>query len=313
MGTKIDYLRFSVIDKCNLNCLYCTPMKKNKFLAIDEILKNEEIVKIIKIFVKLGIKNLRLTGGEPLVKKDIVNLVAMIKSIDGLENLSITTNGVYLKNFIYQLKQAGLDRINISLDSLKKDRFKYITGFDYLNEIWTGIEKSLESGLYPIKLNVILMKGINDDEIIDFVHLSIKHHLIVRFIEFFPANDRVNNNYLIKNEEVKKRIIEYFGSIQKNLKVQGKGPAEYYNVSTGIIGFISSVSRNFCNECNRIRIDYTGKLFLCLFSKSVCNLKLLLQNNDNDILDKINKLLMIKSQKKEEKFCCSIEMSNIGG
>lgn len=318
---KIDYLRLSVTDRCNLNCLYCTPREKDRFLSPSEILQNEEMVRLVDAFVKSGIKSLRLTGGEPLTRQDIIGLVGTLKSIKGLQDLAITTNGVYLKNLAHQLKQAGLDRINISLDTLKKSRFKYITGVDCFDEVWAGVEESIEAGFNPIKLNVILMKGINEDEIIDFVHLAINRHLIVRFIEFFPVNEKLNklSNCLVKNIEVKERIIEHFGPIQSVSEIEGNGPAEYYTLkdSKAVVGFISSVSKDFCSECNRIRVDCAGRVSPCLFSGHIRNLKPLLQNKGNEtaLLKEISDILMIKSRfkKKEVGSCCAIEMSSIGG
>jgi cyclic pyranopterin phosphate synthase len=296
-------------------------MEKDRFLSSSEILQNEEMVRLVSAFVKLGIKSLRLTGGEPLTRQDIIDLVGTLKSINGLQDLAITTNGVYLKNLAHQLKQASLDRINISLDTLKKSRFKYITGADCFDEVWAGVEESIGAGFNPIKLNVILMKGINEDEIIDFVRLAINRHLIVRFIEFFPANRRLNklSNCLVENTEVKERVIEYFGPIQKVSGIQGNGPAEYYAIkdSKAVIGFISNVSRDFCSECNRIRVDCAGRVSPCLFSGHICDLRPLLRNkgNETELLKKISDILMIKPRfrKKEVESCCAIEMSSIGG
>ena len=242
MERKIDYLRFSITDRCNLNCLYCTPLERDRILAREEVLRYEEIVILARAFVKAGIKNLRLTGGEPLGRKNIVDLISMLKMIDGLEEITVTTNGVYLENLADKLKKAGLDRINISINTLKKERFKSIAGSDYFNKVWAGIEKAIEVGLFPLKLNVIIMKGINDDEIIDFVRLAIDRQLIVRFIEFFPANKRFDRlaGYLVKDECVKKEIIKQFGPMEKVYQIKGNGPSEYYNIndSKGIIGFI---------------------------------------------------------------------------
>jgi cyclic pyranopterin phosphate synthase len=296
-------------------------MEKDRFLSSSEILQSDEMARLVRAFVKLGIKNLRLTGGEPLARQDIIDLVSTLRAIDGLQDLAITTNGVYLKNLARQLKQVSLDRINISLDTLRKSRFKYITGVDCFDEVWAGIEESIKARFNPIKLNVILMKGINEDEIIDFVRLAINRHLIVRFIEFFPTNKRLNklSNYLVENTEVKEKIIEYFGPIQRVFEIQGNGPAEYYAIkgSEAIIGFISNINRDFCRECNRIRVDCAGRVSPCLFSGHIFDLKPLLRNkgNEAELLKKIGDILMIKPRlrKKEIESCCAIEMSSIGG
>ena len=186
----IDYLRLSLTDRCNLNCLYCTPLERGQFLTRGEVLSYEEIVRAVSLFVKAGVRKLRLTGGEPLIKKNIVGLIKMLKRIDSLEEIAMTTNGVYLKDLASPLKAAGLDRVNISIDTLKKEKYKSITGFDYFDDVWAGIKESLGSGLNPVKLNVILMKGLNDDEVLDFARLSFEYPLVIRFIEFFPTNKR---------------------------------------------------------------------------------------------------------------------------
>ncbi len=321
MEIKIDYLRFSITDRCNLNCLYCAPVERDIILAREEVLRYEEIVMLVRAFVKVGIKKLRLTGGEPLGRKNIVDLISMLKTIDGLEEISVTTNGVYLENLADKLKKAGLDRVNVSLDTLKKERFKSITGSDCFDNVWAGIEKSLGAGLSPVKLNVIAMKGINDDEITDFVHLAITRQLIVRFIEFFPTNKRFNRlaGYLVKNERIKEEIVKQFGRVERVHKIEGNGPAEYYNIgdSKGIIGFISNVSGNFCHECNRIRVDCSGRVSPCLFSGHICDLRSFLRNKngESELLRTINDIIRIKPRftKSQIESCCGIEMSSIGG
>lgn len=213
----VDYLRFSLTDRCNLNCIYCTPLEKGQFLARSEVLTYEEIARVVSLFVKAGISRLRLTGGEPLLKKDIVSLVGMLKNIDGLEEISLTSNGVYLKDLAFGLKDAGLSRVNISIDTLKKEKFKGITGFDLFDDVWSGVLRSIEAGLNPVKLNVILMKGINDDELFDFVRLTFEYPLIVRFIEFFPTNKRSMKfaGYLVRSDDVKTRIAGHFRDYAK--------------------------------------------------------------------------------------------------
>lgn len=321
MGIKIDYLRFSITDRCNLNCLYCAPVERDIILAREEVLRYEEIVILVRAFVKAGIKNLRLTGGEPLGRKNIVDLICMLKTIGGLEEISVTTNGVYLENLADKLKKAGLDRVNVSLDTLKKERFKSITGSDCFDNVWAGIEKSLGAGLSPVKLNVIVMRGINDDEITDFVHLATTRQLIIRFIEFFPTNKRFNRlaGYLVKNERIKEEIVKQFGRIERAYKIKGNGPSEYYNIggSKGLIGFISNVSGNFCYECNRIRVDCAGRVSPCLFSGHICDLRPFLRNKsrESELSRTINDVIRIKPRftKSQIESCCGIEMSSVGG
>jgi len=207
---KIDYLRLSITDRCNLNCIYCDPRKKKRFLTHEEVLRYEEMCRLVKLCVELGIEKVRITGGEPLIKKDIIKLVAMLKRVNGLKELAMTTNGVYLRENARGLKEAGLDRINISLDTLREEKYAAITGGDYFKRVWEGIHESLEAGLAPVKLNMVVMKGVNDDEITAFAGLTLKYPLSVRFIEFFPATRRSREltRCLLENAEVKERIIK---------------------------------------------------------------------------------------------------------
>ncbi len=320
MEKTVDYLRLSLTDRCNLNCMYCTPMEKDKFLSRGEVLSYEEIVKAVGLFVQAGIRKVRLTGGEPLVKKDIAELIKWLKGIKGLEEVTMTTNGVYLKALASKIKEAGLERINISIDTLKKEKFKTITGFDLFDEVWGGIKESLEAGFDPVKLNVILMKGINDDEILDFARLSFEHELVVRFIEFFPTNKRSAKfaDLLIKSDDVKKKIREQFGDSEEIPAVKGNGPAKYYKIkgSRGLIGFISGSTDNFCDGCNRIRIDCAGRISPCLFSGYTHDIGALIKSGRSDgaLLKCIQDTLQIKSKyRKDTKENDQLEMSSIGG
>jgi len=317
---KINYLRLSVTDRCNLNCIYCNPSKKERFLTKKEMLSFEDIARITKLFTLFGIKKLRITGGEPLIKKDIVTLIGMLREIDSLDELSMTTNGMNLAHMAKALKAAGLDRVNISLDTLKAERFEKITGKDGFRDVWNGIMASLDAGLNPTKLNVILLKGINDDEIEDFIDLIFEYPLIVRFIEYFPTNRRLDeySDRIITNDTVKKRIMHTYGGIDEGREIIGNGPAEYHTVkgAVGTVGFISSFSTDFCSECNRIRIDSSGRIYPCLFSDEVYNIRDLVKKGASDevlveyIKGVINeKPLHIKKNKGVPK----VEMSSMGG
>lgn len=320
MENNIDYLRLSLTDKCNLNCMYCTPLAKSRFLNREEVLSYEEITKVVALFVQAGVRKLRLTGGEPLIKKNITELIKMLKKIDELREITMTTNGVYLKGIAGQLKEAGVDRVNISIDTLKKEKFKAITGFDYFDDVWQGINESFRVGLSPVKLNVILMKGINDDEIIDFARLTVKHPLVIRFIEFFPANKRSSelSGASIRTDTVKQKITSHFGLLENYYEVKGNGPAKYYKLqdSKGAIGFISSLSDNFCDECNRLRIDCAGRIYPCLFSGATHEIRPLLRSkeNDKDLLKYIKEIFKIKSKYRKDIITRQqLEMSSIGG
>ncbi|MFA4888135.1 MAG: GTP 3',8-cyclase MoaA [Candidatus Omnitrophota bacterium] len=317
---NIDYLRFSLTDRCNLNCVYCTPLERIRFYSRGEVLSYEEIVRAVSVFVKAGVRKLRLTGGEPLIKKNITGLIKMLRRIEALEEIAMTTNAVYLKGLASSLEEAGLDRVNISINTLKKEKFKSITGFDYFDDVWAGIKESLKVGLNPVKLNVILMKGVNDDEALDFARLTLVHPFIVRFIEYFPANKRSSglSDALIKTRTLKEQIISYFGAIKRFSGVVGNGPAEYYKLrdSEGAIGFISSASENFCGRCNRIRLDCAGRVCPCLFSGPTHDMKPLLRSeqSDEELAGYIDEIIKIKSSfRKDIPAGHRLEMSSIGG
>ena len=317
---SLDYLRLSITDLCNLNCIYCTPLKKADFLSHDQVLRYEEIARLVKILIEAGIRKVRITGGEPLIKKNVVELVSMLSGLKGLEELSMTTNGVLLKNYAKQLKDSGLGRINISIDTLNKTRFKKITGKDLFDEVWQGIESAIESGLSPVKLNVVPLRGFNEDEIIDFVRLTFSYPLIVRFIEFFHTNPRSQRmiDSLMPAEEVKKKIVCHFGGLFPASGIKGNGPAVNLSLTgaIGAIGFINGSTSSFCAHCNRIRVDCAGRIYPCLYSGYTYDTRLLLRNGSSDskILNQITGILKSKPQfTKESNGNRAIEMSTVGG
>ncbi len=322
MGNNLipDYLRLSITDWCNLNCIYCTPLGKGQCLSHDEVLRYEEIKAVVISFVKAGMKKVRLTGGEPLIKKDILSLVRMLKSIEGLEELSMTTNGVLLSQYAAALKAAGLERINISLDTLKRERFLTITGKDCFDQVWKGILASLESGLDPVKLNIVAMRGVNDDEIADFARLTLRYPITVRFIEFFHTNPRSKKliSILVSSEMVKKEIQDRLGELMPVSGVIGNGPAKYYKLKAalGAIGFINGTTGDFCSNCNRLRMDCAGRISPCLFCGPVLDTRSLLRPNldEDKLLSEITKIFAIKPQYNKNKIVDpKIEMSSIGG
>jgi len=315
-----EYLRISITDWCNLNCIYCTPLEKGQCLSHGDVLRYEEIKEAVAVFVKAGVKNVRLTGGEPLIKKDILSLVRMLKSIKGLEELSMTTNGVLLGQYAAMLKDAGLERINISLDTLKRERFLAITGKDSFDQVWKGFLASLESGFNPIKLNIVMMRGVNDDEIADFSRLTLRYPISVRFIEFFHTNPRTKKliDSLVTSDMVKKEIQNKLGELIPVSGVIGSGPAKYYKLKAalGAIGFINGATGNFCSDCNRLRMDCAGRISPCLFSGAVLDVRPLLRPNleEDKLLSEIKKIFTIKPQYNKNKIADpKIEMSSIGG
>jgi len=258
-GRKINYLRISVTDRCNLKCIYCSPNSNILFKHRKDILTYEEIIKIVQVAVSLGINKIRITGGEPLVRKNIDYLISTLSKINGIDDISLTTNGIFLEEYAENLQKAGLKRINISLDTLKKEKYKLITGTDSLNKVLAGINKALTIGLNPVKINVVVMKGINDNEVVDFAKLTLKEPLHIRFIELMPIGSTLQNwkERFISNDEVKNLVDSVFARA-KNTK--------------GTISFISPVTKPFCHNCSRLRLTSDGKLRLCLGSSQEINL-----------------------------------------
>lgn len=266
---RIDYVRLSLTDKCNFQCFYCRPRQaENVFLPSQDYLHKEDIEKLFLVFGKLGVKKVKLTGGEPLLRKDICEIIQGLSRIPFLTDISMTTNGFFLEKMAQDLKKSGLDRINISLDSLREDTFHQVTQTPSFSKVWRGILEALKAGFKQIKLNVVLMRGMNDDEICDFVELTTKYPLTVRFIEFMPTQRTLNDQkqYYLSNKEAESKIRERFALIA-DLGETLTGPSRYYRVNpgNGRIGFISPLSHNFCDKCNRVRITAKGKLRLCLF------------------------------------------------
>ena len=301
-----DYLRISLTDKCNLNCIYCNPFEHHsKKLNKNAILNFDELLRLINIFSgRLGIRKIRFTGGEPLVRKNILEFfksVHLLKIKYGFE-LGLTTNGTLLENNLQKLKQYGIDKLNISLDSLKPERFQYITGKNNLDAVVRSIYKAMDLGFNPLKINVVVMKNVNEDEITDFVEFVKDKNLNVRFIEFMPfGNNNWNTDGFISSEEIK-NIIE-----NKYQLKEITGPlnlvAKDYSLAghSGKISFISSISDHFCKSCNRLRIDARGKMKLCLFSTGTneLNFKQLLNDSkfsDENIGEMISNSLYLKKE-----------------
>ncbi len=272
---SINYLRVSITDRCNLRCVYCTPPDGERRLRHRDILRYEELLRIVRIALKLGIKKIRLTGGEPFVRKGIQEFIPMLMALKGLDDISLTTNGVYLKDNLEMLKAAGIKRINVSIDSLNRVKFKRITRFDYFSEVWEGIEKARDMGFYPIKLNVVIMKGINDNEVLDFGRLAIEHPYHIRFIECMPVGFESNSLAFIPNSEIEKTLVHKFGPLIPVSPGQNDGPAERYRFDggKGEIGLISPISNSFCQHCNRLRLTANGMLLPCLLSNIEVDIK----------------------------------------
>lgn len=291
-GRNINYLRISVTDLCNLRCKYCIPEQGINKIDNKEILTLEEIEEITKIFVELGVTKVRITGGEPLVRKNVLKLIKNIGSIEKIKDFSITTNGTLLEDYIEELKAFGVNRLNISLDTFNEDRYKYITRGGELQKVLNGIEKAKQMGISPIKFNVVLVKGFNDDEIKDFVNLTIDEDVHVRFIELMPIGQCKNWSLgkFISNETILSKV----KGLEEDKSEDISSPAKYYKLpnAKGKVGLISSISCNFCKDCNRIRLTCDGKLKLCLHSDEEIDLKNPLRNGEDVkqiIINAINK------------------------
>ncbi len=319
---KINYLRISVTDRCNLRCCYCMPEEGIPLISHEEILTYEEILRIVRVFATEGISKVRLTGGEPLVRKGIVDFIHSLSQIKEIKDLSLTTNGILLRELARDLKQAGLRRINISLDSLRKERFCQITRRDDFERVWKGIEEALSVGLSPIKLNMVAIQGLNDDEIESFARLTLRLPLSVRYIEYMPSGngEEWKKSDLLTIPQIKSRL-ENVGKLISIPSDQWDGPAKRFRIegAIGEIGLIGPVSSHFCDDCNRLRLTSDGKIRTCLFSDEEIDVKELLRKggSDRDLKERLLVALRAKPERhpiNTHQFKkCQRNMSAIGG
>ena len=297
-GRTVDYIRLSITDRCDFRCVYCMA-EDMTFLPRDEVLSLEECARLVKIFVNLGVSKVRITGGEPLVRKNAMWLFEEVGKLDDLKELVLTTNGSQLESQAGALKKAGVKRINISIDSLKPERFKKITRTGDLNKVLAGLQASIHAGFEGIKINTVLMKNSNDDEAADLVQFAIDKKIDISFIEEMPlgAVDHARESTFVSNADTLKLLQSQF-SLTPSLETTG-GPARYWRVAgtQTKIGFISPHSHNFCESCNRVRITCKGELYLCLGQEDKVELMPLLRanpNNDAPIIDAILNSMKIK-------------------
>lgn len=287
-GRKIDYLRASITDRCNMRCIYCMPPEGILHRPHSEILSFEEIHRIVNVAVRLGISKVRITGGEPLVRKGLSLLIKNLKRIKGLNEIALTTNGVYLKEYAFSLKEAGLDRVNISLGSLMPEKFREITRGGSMDRALEGMEAALLAGLRPVKINVVLMRGFNDSEIISFAGLARSKPVHVRFIEYMPTYlGGYSYKELFFSCLEARAILDSLGElmpVENNCRVS---VAKVFRIKDfrGTIGFIAPVSENFCSSCNKLRLTSDGCLRSCLHSSKSIDLKAAMKNgtSDNDL------------------------------
>lgn len=301
-GRHHTYLRISLTEKCNLRCVYCMPAEGVKLTNNNDILKTDEIIRISKLFVKNGVKKIRLTGGEPTVRRDIIQIIKDLKNIKGLDSVGITTNGLTLTRQLPSLINAGIDALNISLDTLKKERFEILTRRQGWNRVMSAIDLAIQLKFSPIKINCVVMKNFNDDEIIDFVNFTKNHPVDIRFIEYMPffGNNWEKYKMLSFNEMkciIKNKYPDFCSINNDDYNSTSKG----YHVPgfNGTIGFITSMSEHFCYSCNRLRITADGNLKVCLFEgKSEISLKNYMRNGatDEELEDIINTAVLKKKK-----------------
>lgn len=302
---EIEYLRLSVTDLCNLRCRYCMSEDGVPLKLHEDMFTFEDMLQAIEILSKHGIHKVRITGGEPLVKKDILSLLKQISLIEGIDELCLTTNGILLKDYAYQLKKANVQRINISLDTLNPKKYHEMTRRGHLQDVLDGIQLALQ--LFQVKINVVYMKGFNDDEIDDFINFANKHQIEVRFIELMPIGEAIHYQ-------------DYFVSLQDEFSHhpllypldEHDGVARLYQIKDGHgkIGIINAMSHSFCHLCNRIRITADGKLKPCLFSQDEYDLRHL---NKEDMENVIKDAIFHKPRCKEEEIKTTRSMNQIGG
>ena len=282
----VDYVRISITDRCDFRCVYCMA-EDMEFAPRSEILSLEEIELIAQAFVELGVSQIRLTGGEPLVRNGVTDLVARIASLPGLKQLNMTSNGSQLPRLAKPLKQAGLTRLNISLDSLKPERFKQLTRTGDLQTVLDGIMQAKSQGFSDIKINCVMLKGRNDDEILDLIEFIRQHQLSISFIEEMPLGEIDEHDRALtfmSSAEIRNIITQQYELVEHN--AQTSGPSRYWQFADGHksrVGFISPHSHNFCESCNRVRITAQGRLLLCLGNEHSVDLKNIVRNNPGEL------------------------------
>ncbi len=299
----VDYLRISLIDRCNFRCQYCMPEGSEfDYIQAQDLLTNAELLVLLReVFMPLGFHKFRLTGGEPLLRRDVVDLVSAIADLPGTDDLSMTTNAYLLANLAKPLYDAGLRRINISLDSLDKDTFRQITGRDRWEKVWQGIQTAHTVGFDPLKLNVVVIPGVNDREILDLAALSIERAWHVRFIEFMPIGnpDLFEHKGWVDSASLRQQISDRYGLVESNCL--GNGPADVFKIpgAKGTLGFISQMSECFCDHCNRMRLSADGYLRPCLLNEAgQIDLKTALRRGDRYAIlrQQVRELLNLKGE-----------------
>lgn len=303
-GRSIEYVRLSVTDQCDLRCFYCMPKGFKDFEEPEHWLSFDEIERVMRAFGELGTRRIRLTGGEPLVRKQLPELASRLAALPGIEDLSLSTNATRLSRHAEALKAGGVSRINVSLDTLKPERFKEITS-GKLDKVLAGLMAAKAAGLKPIKINMVVMKGVNDDEVEDMVEFCIEHGFTLRFIETMPVGDTGRNavDHYVDLQEVKQRLQQRFELVPGMMP--GGGPARYSKVAGSDIniGFITPISQHFCETCNRVRLSVDGTLYMCLGQEHNYELRPLLRAgvSDEELKAAIVEAIALKPERHEFK------------
>ena len=296
----INYLRISVTDRCNFRCKYCVPASPFTVIEQKKIARYEEILKITKLACELGITKVRITGGEPFVRKNIFSFLEQLCTIECLNDISITTNGALLtRGKIEKLSALGIKRLNFSLDTLNPEKFARITGRNRFQRVWESIITSHELGISPVKINAVVLKGINDDEIVDLAALTLDFPFQIRFIEYMPMGDSaVEKDQQMLTKEIKEKIESRFGKLSPVQRTANDGPAKKFKIAKaqGIIGFITPISSHFCSDCNRLRLTSRGTLRPCLLNNYEKDILNPLRNNASD--DELKKIILSALTKK---------------
>jgi cyclic pyranopterin phosphate synthase len=314
-----DYLRVSVTDRCNMRCVYCAPPGGCDLIERKEILSFEEICHIVSLFATCGICKVRLTGGEPLVRSGVVDLVEKLTGIKGIEELALTTNGVLLEPMAEGLKNAGLHRINISIDSTERQSYKDMTGFDNLASAVKGIKKALDIGLAPVKINCVIIKGLNVSQVLPLAQMSIDLPVAVRFIEYCPTSrDTKPAGDFVPTSQVRRIIEREHGQLSTMAAANRNGPALHFKIdnAAGTIGFISGRSSTFCHNCNRIRLTSDGMIKPCLYSSQQYNVKQRIRAgaSDEDVIKLLKEIIEEKDNfTKLSSSASEFDMQKIGG
>ena len=301
-GRRVDYIRLSVTDRCDFRCVYCMT-EDMTFLPRTQILSLEELYQVARAFTELGVKKIRLTGGEPMVRSDVMSLINRLGKLPGLEELLLTTNGAQLDKYALSLKEAGLSRINISIDSLDAERFRRISRVGKLDKVLAGIDAAIEAGFDRIKLNSVIMRGYNEDEVIPLTDYALSRNIDIAFIEEMPlgeASDHSREETTCSNEWVRGQIEQKYRLLDSTEKTAG--PSRYVQVigKKSRIGFISPVSHNFCEDCNRVRVTVEGRLLLCLGNEHSVDLREILRGENSshdDLKEAIIKSMDLKPER----------------